>query len=33
MGRKEDAIAGLNALRTAEEIAVIRGKSVQEING
>ena len=27
------AIAGLNALRTAEEIAVIRGKSVQEING
>ncbi|MBO4252173.1 MAG: 30S ribosomal protein S5 [Clostridia bacterium] len=27
------AIAGLNSLRTAEEIAVIRGKSVQEING
>ncbi|MBO4252218.1 MAG: 30S ribosomal protein S5 [Clostridia bacterium] len=27
------AIAGLNALRTAEEIAVIRGKSVQDING
>ena len=27
------AIKGLNALRTAEEIAVIRGKSVQEING
>ena len=27
------AIAGLNALRTAEEIAVIRGKSVEEVNG
>lgn len=27
------AIAGLNSLRTAEEVAVIRGKSVQEING
>ena len=27
------AIAGLNALRTAEEIAAIRGISVQEING
>ena len=27
------AIEGLNSLRTAEEIAVIRGKSVQEING
>ncbi|MBQ6922386.1 MAG: 30S ribosomal protein S5 [Clostridia bacterium] len=27
------AIAGLNALRTADEIAVIRGKSVEEING
>ena len=27
------AIAGLNSLRTAEEVALIRGKSVQEING
>ena len=27
------AIAGLNSLRTAEEVAEIRGKSVQEING
>ena len=27
------ALAGLNALRTADEIAVIRGKSVEEING
>ena len=27
------AIKGLNDLRTAEEIAVIRGKSVEEVNG
>ena len=27
------AIAGLKSLRTAEEVAAIRGKSVQEING
>lgn len=27
------AIAGLKSLRTAEEVAEIRGKSVQEING
>lgn len=27
------AIAGLNSLRTAEEVAAIRGKSVEEING
>ena len=27
------ALAGLNALRTADELAVIRGKSVEEING
>jgi small subunit ribosomal protein S5 len=27
------AIAGLKMLRTAEEIAAIRGKTVEEING
>jgi len=27
------ALAGLKSLRTAEEIAAIRGKSVEEVNG